>query len=78
MRRRDRRARRRRFRLTWGCGLAGDSEPSEHRADRQLLALGAQHCFERSVCRGLHFHRGLVGLELDERLAHRDLVADLL
>ena len=75
---RDRGARHRRFRLTCECGLAENSEPSEHRADRQVLALRAHHRVERGVYRGLHFHRGLVGLQLDERLAHRDLVANLL
>ena len=76
--------RRRRFR-NWlgpdfGRGLraSGDADPGQHAADRQLVAFLRQHDLQCPVGGGLHFHRRLIGFDLDQRLAEANRVAGLL
>ena len=60
-----------------GAVAAGVVHRQDHRADLDLVALLDLDFLDDAGNRGGHFDRGLVGLELEDRLIVRDRVADL-
>jgi hypothetical protein len=61
-----------------GRGVAFARESGKQAADGELHTLVREQSFNRRVDWRLNFHSRLVSLQLDKRLAHDDLVANLL
>jgi hypothetical protein len=53
-------------------------ENCQFRADCDFLPFLHQKLMQRAVVKALHLHGGLVGLDIRDHVANRNLVADLL